>query len=122
MMRASRLVLLFAFCLITGCMVEMYGGNPRLQVANNATRWRVRSVGVGDSANPVWREAFDPLIGYGATTRVLEVPVAGRLRVFVEIRDSLDRDSVAHFSVLLEDGGFQKLEMSEDSIGRLRVE
>jgi len=107
--------------LFSGCMVDLYGGNPRLQVSNDASRWRIRHVGVGDTADPLWRESFDPLIHSGSTTRVMEIPVAGAIRVFVGIRDSLDRDSVAQVQLLVEDGEFRKLEMTEDSLGRLRV-
>lgn len=108
--------------LLSGCMVDLYGGNPRIQVSNEAARWRIRSVGLGDTVSPLWRESFDPLIRLGGTTRVMELPVAGSLQGFIELRDSLDRDSVARLPIRLEDGAFQKWELSEDSLGRLRVQ
>lgn len=122
MKRSSVTWAVIAAGLLSGCMVDLYGGNPRIQVSNEAPRWRIRSVGLGDTASPLWRESFDPLIHSGATTRVMDVPVAGTLKGFLELRDSLDRDSLARIQLRLDDGAFQKWEMSEDSMGRLRIE
>lgn len=122
MRRLALLLTLLGACLLSGCLVDLYGGNPRIQVSNQAPRWRIRSVGLGDTADPLWSESFDPLIQPGAMTRVMEVPVAGQLRGFVGLRDSLGRDSVAWLRLNLEDGAFRKLEMSEDSLGQLRIQ
>jgi hypothetical protein len=119
-MRARQLLwgLLLGF---SGCMVDLYGGNPRLQVAVGSRRWKLESVGLGDTSKPGWTEEFDPLVTYGGLTQVMDLPVAGDLNLFFRLRDTTGKDSVAQFLLKEDAGDFRKLEMWEDSTGSLGI-
>lgn len=105
----------------TGCMVDFYGGEPRLQVGNGSHRWNLQSVGLGDTAKPGWTRGFDPGVAYGGLTEVMDLPVAGDLKLFLRVRDASGLDSVVLWNLTLEVGDFRKLQMVDDSIGNLKI-
>jgi hypothetical protein len=104
---------------LSGCLLDLYGGNPRFQVTNASHRWKLESVGLGDTSKPGWTEQFDPPVVFGGLTQVLDLPVAGDLKIFLRLRDTLGIDSVAHLRLSVEAGDFRKLEIAEDSLRRL---
>lgn len=119
-MRSTRILwgLLLGF---TGCMVDFYGGDPRLQLSNGSRRWNLESVGLGDAARPGWTRSFDPHVAYGGLTEVMDLPVAGDLKLFLRVRDTSGRDSVLLWHLTEEAGDFRKLQVVEDSIGDLKI-
>ena len=120
-MRLSRLAcaLLLGF---SGCMVDFYGGNPRLQVAVGSHRWKLESVGLGDdTSSPGWTRGFDPPVVYGGLTEVMDLPVAGDLNLYLRVRDTLGKDSAVRFHLSEEAGDFRKLRLADDSIGGLVI-
>lgn len=120
-MKFARLALWGAILCVCGCMVDLYGGNPRLQVVNDSPRWKLESAGLGDTARPGWTLGFDPPVAHGGLTQVMDLPLAGELKLFLRLRDATGRDSVVFFLLSEEAGDFRKLQMVEDSSGRLRV-
>lgn len=111
--------LLFALLGLSGCMVDFYGGNPRLQVLDGSRRWKLESVGLGDTAEPVWTRGFDPPVAYGGLTEVMDLPVAGDLNLFLRLRDTLDKDTTILHPLSEGAGDFRKIEMADDSAGIL---
>ena len=116
-----RNLLMGLLLVTTGCMVDFYGGDPRIQVANGSRRWNLESVGLGDTAEPGWTQGFDPRVAYGGLTEVMDLPVAGDLKLFLRVRDTSRRDSVLLWHLTAEAGDFRKIQMVEDSIGKLMI-
>ena len=105
-----------------GCLADLYGGNPRLQVENHSARWKLRMVGLGsDSSTRLWSARFDPAVEPGSTSPVVELPVCGTLDLFLALRDSAGRDSVARTSVRVDLGDFEKLRLDEPDEGGVRI-
>jgi len=119
-MRSTRIlwILLLGF---TGCMVDFYGGDPRLQMFNGSRRWNLQALGLGDPAKPGWTRGFDPAVAYGGLTEVMDLPVAGDLKLFFRVRDASGRDSVLLWHLTEEAGDFRKLQIVEDSIGNVEI-
>ena len=116
-MKASPLVWACLVLGTSGCLVDLYGGDPRIQVSNHSHRWTVRSVGLGDTARPGWSKSFDPAITFGALTEAMDLPVAGRLNLFVRLRDTSGLDSAITAPLSVDAGDFRKLQLVEDSVG-----
>jgi hypothetical protein len=116
-MKPLRLLWTFLALGVSGCLVDLYGGDPRIQLSNQSHRWTIRSVGLGDGAKPGWSKTFDPAIAYGGLTQAMDLPVAGRLNLFLRVRDTSGADSLITAPLSVEAGDFRKLQMVEDSTG-----
>lgn len=122
MKRIASICLLFAVAaLLGGCLVDIYGGNPRIQVENGTRGWRIARLGIGDTGTAVWARTFDPLVQPGSSSEVVESPIAGNLHLFLVLRDSGSTLRVLRPLVRLEVGGFCRLALDTDSIGGLRI-
>lgn len=106
---------------VSGCMVDFYGGNPRLQLADGSRRWTLLSAGLGDTARPAWTRSFDPPVVRGGSTEVMDLPVAGDLTLFLRLRDTLGEDSAVWIHLKEDIGDFRKLEIGENSSGALDI-
>ncbi|HXP90698.1 MAG TPA: hypothetical protein VN931_07210 [Fibrobacteria bacterium] len=106
---------------LSGCMVDLYGGDPQLQVQVDSHRWTLESEGLGDTTSPVWMVSFDPPVGGGAVSRVENLPVAGNLNLFLRLADTLGKDTVVPYRLDAGVGDFLKLDLVDDSIGRLLI-
>lgn len=97
---------------LSGCLLDLYGGDPRLQCKNSSTR-EVVAVGIGDPADPTWKRDLDPVLGPGSSSEVVDLPVAGDLRLWVRVADTArDWDTVVFHPVHFEVGQFRLLEVS----------
>jgi hypothetical protein len=115
------LVLLAAGIGLEGCLVDLYGGEPQLQIQVDSHRWVLESEGLGDTASPVWTVAFAPPVGGGAVTQVENLPVAGTLKLFLRLSDSLGTDTTVFDRLDAGVGVFKKLVLEDDSGGRLLI-
>jgi hypothetical protein len=106
---------------LTGCLVDLYGGDPQLQVQVESHRWKLESEGLGDTLSPVWMVSFDPPVGGGAVSKVQNLPVAGNLNLFLRLSDTLGKDTVVHHLLDAGVGDFLKLDLVDDSVGRLQI-
>ena len=105
---------------LQGCILDLYGGNPRLQIENQAAGWRVDQVGIGDTLQPVWYSVFDPPVVSGTSSAVVESPVAGRVRLHLRLRDTTG-DTLLQTEVQLQEGDFLKLLVDLDSNRSVRI-
>lgn len=117
----SRLLPWFFLPCLSGCLVDLYGGDPRLQVMDASHRWNLVTVGLGDTARPDWTRGFDPPISNGKLSEVMDLPVAGNLNAYMELRDTSGTDTFVSFALSAEIGQFRKLSLEDDSAGRLRI-
>ena len=106
---------------LSGCMVDLYGGDPQLQVQVDSHRWKLESEGLGDTTSPVWMVSFDPPVGGGAVTRVENLPVAGNLKLFLRLSDTLGVDTTVPYRLDAGVVDFLKLDLVDDSMGRLLI-
>lgn len=80
--------LLGVACVLTsGCLIDLYGGDPRLQFKNSSA-FLVQSVGIGDVDNPPWKHDLDPALKPEKSSEVIEMPVAGSLRIWIRVSDT----------------------------------
>lgn len=86
-MRIRTLALVCAIILLSSCLADLEGGDPRLQVRNT---WSdtIRGVSIGG-----WRHDFDPLVAPGASSEIIELPVAGSFDIALWARRD-GRDSL----------------------------
>lgn len=111
MTRRHILAVGIAFAALSGCLVDLYGGDPRLQLKNSSV-FQVATVGVGDPDNPVWTHDLEPILKTGKASEVIDLPVSGNLDFWI-----LVRDTAASWDTLLvrpqdfELGGFRLLEV-----------
>lgn len=125
-MKRSRLILRALVTLgggvfLGGCLVDLYGGEPQIQIQVDSHRWMLESEGLGDTASPVWTVAFAPPIGAGAVTQVENLPVAGDLHLFLRLTDTLGRDTVVRDQLHAGVGEFQRLVLEDDTGGGVRI-
>ncbi len=104
---------------LSGCLVDFYGGAPRLQVVNNSG-FTVWAVGIGNPADSVWTHSFDPLVRPGQRSAVVDLPVAGRLRLWIRVADSVAGwDTLLTGELSLGVGDSRRWEVSGDQRSRL---
>lgn len=111
MIRRRILAVGIAFAALSGCLVDLYGGDPRLQLKNSSI-FQVATVGVGDPDNPVWTHDLEPILKTGKASEVIDLPVAGRLDLWIAVRDTASGwDTVLVRPQDFELGGFRLLEV-----------
>jgi hypothetical protein len=97
---------------LSGCLLDLYGGDPRLQCKNSSSV-QVSAVGIGDPDDPTWIHELDPLLLPGKSSEVIDLPVAGDLRLWVRLTDTARQwDTVLLHPIGFEAGQFQLLEVS----------
>jgi hypothetical protein len=97
---------------LSGCLLDLYGGDPRVQIKNTSA-FQVRAVGIGAASDPTWKHDLDPVLLSGRSSEVIDLPAAGRLRLWVRVADS----TAAWDTVLVDElsvgvGDFRLLEVS----------
>lgn len=116
-----RIVLagLAASCL-GGCILDLYGGVPRIQLRNSTTSYRIESVGLGPLQNPTWSHALDPALKPEALSEVVDLPSPGTFDLVV--RASLDQDTfLVRTRLDVSAGDYRRLEITEDETGLLHL-
>ena len=105
--------------LVTGCLIDLYGGDPRLQFKNSSA-YLVRSVGIGDADNPTWKHDLDPALKPEKTSEVIEMPVAGDLRIWIRLTDTAEIwDTLLIRTESFEIGEFNLIEVSGEQRSEL---
>lgn len=114
-----RRFLFLAFALLGGCLLDLYGGSPRVRIRNSTASDTVELVGIGDPESPGWTCAFDPAVAPGKSSSTLDLPVGGELNVFLRVRDSAGTDTTVLRRVSANAGGYLELDVATDSVGIL---
>ncbi|HQF54092.1 MAG TPA: hypothetical protein PK208_03130 [Fibrobacteria bacterium] len=100
-----------AIAALSGCLVDLYGGDPRLQLKNTSA-FPVKTVGVGDPDNPTWTHDLEPVLKTGKTSEVIDLPVAGDLNLWILVSDTAaGLDTVLLRPQRFDLGGFRLLEV-----------
>lgn len=108
-----------ACLVVSGCLVDLYGGDPRLQFKNSSD-FLIRSVGIGDPDNPTWKHDLDPALKPEKSSEVIEMPVAGDLRLWIRVSDTaMSRDTVLTRVESFEIGEFNLIEVSGKELSGL---
>ena len=115
-MSPRRLPLLL-FALLGGCLLDLYGGPPRVRIRNSTSADTVKLVGIGDADSPGWTQAFDPAVAPGKSSSTVDLPVGGELNLFLRVRDSAGTDTIVPRRVSVGSGGYLELEVATDSDG-----
>lgn len=98
--RAIALFLaVFAAGVLSGCLLDIYGGAPRVQLENRTTL-PVRSITLGPPGASAWSHTFAPSVTPGKRSQTFDLPAAGDLRLFATFEGT---DSVR----ALETGRFE---------------
>jgi len=104
---------------LTGCLVDIYGGDPRLQVKNSSLMY-VRSVGIGDPDKPSFLHEMDPVLKPEKSSEVVELPAAGDLKIWVKVSDSAKSwDTILVCPRSVDLGEFEIIEVSGEQRGSL---
>jgi hypothetical protein len=70
-------------------------------------------VGIGEPDDPTWKRDLDPLLLPGKSSEVIDLPVAGGLRLWVRVADTARKwDTVLNSPMDVEVGEFRLLEVS----------
>lgn len=97
---------------LSGCLVDLYGGDPRLQLKNSSV-FQVKTVGVGDPDNPTWTHDLEPILKTGKTSEVIDLPVSGDLNLWIRVSDTTTSwDTVLVRPQGFEIGAFRLLEVT----------
>ena len=97
---------------LSGCLVDLNGGDPRLQLKNTSV-FLVKTVGVGDPDNPTWTHDLEPVLKTGKTSEVIDLPVAGDLNLWILVSDTAaGLDTVLLRPQRFDLGGFRLLEVN----------
>lgn len=84
-----RILPLLALPFLGGCLLDLWGGSPRLQVRDDDTLASVAAVELyGTDSVAVWRQDFEPAVAPGALSRVFDAPESGALRLRIVWTDS----------------------------------
>ena len=120
-MRKRTLVsAMVAVSALFGCLGELYGGDPRIQLRNRSGGGKIVDLRLGDAVRPAWSHEFDPQVDSAGISEVVELPAAGDLRFSARvIGPSLD--TVIYFQRRIPVGGFCQVEISRDADGRFRA-
>lgn len=111
MNRVAAFVLAFGAATLSGCLVDLYGGDPRLQLKNSSV-FQVRTVGVGDPDNPTWTHDLEPILRTGKVSEVIDLPVAGDLNFWILVSDTTTSwDTILVRPQRFDLGGFRLLEV-----------
>ncbi|MBK9575870.1 MAG: hypothetical protein IPO40_02230 [Fibrobacteres bacterium] len=103
-----------------GCLGELYGGDPRIQLRNRAGGGKIVDLRLGDPDRPAWSHAFDPQVDSAGISEVVELPAAGDLRFSARVTGT-SLDTVISFQRRIPVGGFCQVEISRDADGRFRA-
>jgi len=117
---ASLAIALVSVAILDGCLVDLYGGDPRLQVRNRTGGGKVIDLRLGDSLRPGWVHEFDPPVDSGQFSEVLELPAAGELLLRARVTGP-SLDTVIAFRRRVVVGEFCLVEISRDPDGRVRA-
>lgn len=102
-----------------GCLVDIHGGDPRLQIKNSSS-FIVRSTGIGDPQKPTFIHELNPALKPEKSSEVIELPAAGRLNLWIRISDSAKNwDTVLYRPHSIDLGEFQTIEVSGEQRGVL---
>lgn len=113
-------IALLAFVVFQGCLGDLYGGDPRIQLRNRSGGAKIIDVRLGDLARPAWKHEFDPQVDSGGISEIVELPASGQLRLAVRVMgDSLD--TVVEFQRRIPVGGFCQVEVSRGADGLFRA-
>ena len=104
---------------LTGCLVDIYGGDPRLQIKNSSLFY-IRSTGIGNPDNPTFFHELDPVLRPEKNSEVIELPAAGDLHFWVRVSDSAKSwDTVLQCVRSVDIGQFQIIEVLGEQRGAL---
>lgn len=104
---------------MSGCLLDLYGGDPRVQIKNSSA-FQVQAIGIGPASDPTWKHDLDPVLGTGRSSEVVDLPVAGDLRVWIRVTDSARIwDTVLVDELSIEVGQFRLLEVSGSDRSKL---
>lgn len=105
-------ILAAAALLVSGCILDLYGGDPRVQI-RNSSGFFVRTIGIGNPSDPSWKHDLDPLLKMGKSSEVIDLPVAGDLRMWIQVTDTLGVwDTVMVREQSFDVGEFRLIEVS----------
>jgi hypothetical protein len=100
-----------------GCLLDLYGGDPRLRVRDATACDTVLSVGLGDPSDPAWSRSFSPAVAPGKSGETVDLPVGGRLQLFVLVRDSAGNDTALARTIDDEAGDYVELDVADTGAG-----
>ena len=104
---------------LSGCLVDLYGGDPRLQFKNSSA-FLVRSVGIGDPDRPAWKHDLNPVLKTGKSSEVIDLPAAGDLHLWVLVSDTGNKwDTLLVREMSFEVGNFEQLEITGETLPKL---
>lgn len=106
--------MLAVFCL-QGCLLDLYGGDPRVQMRNRCGTYRVEELRAGDPDQPAWSRVFDVPVDSGKVSEVVDLPMAGDLRMSVRLVSVSGGDTVVPFALSTDVGGFVQVDVWEDA-------
>jgi hypothetical protein len=104
-----------------GCLLDLYGGQPRLRIRNTTASDTVEIVGVGDTALPGWTCAFDPAVAPGKSSSTVDLPVGGDLNLFLRVRHADGQDTVVLHGVSVGAGDYVELDVADGAAGGIAV-
>lgn len=120
MKKRTFAVAVVAFWMLTGCLGELYGGDPRIQLRNRSGAGKIVDLRLGDADRPAWTHAFDPQVDSAGISEVVELPAAGELRFSVRVTGA-SVDTVISFQRRIPVGGFCQVEIARDTDGTFRA-
>jgi hypothetical protein len=107
-------------CSLSGCLGELYGGDPRIQLRNRSGGAKIVELRLGEPTRPAWQHEFDPSVDSAGLSEVVELPAAGELRFTARLTgDSLD--TLVSFQRRVPVGGFCQVEIARDPDGLFRA-
>lgn len=113
------LTMAISFAALSGCLVDLYGGDPRLQLKNSSA-FLVEAVGIGDPDNAAWKHDLEPILKTGKTSEVIDLPVAGDLNLWIRVSDTTAGwDTILTRPQAFDVGGFRLIEVSGQERNRL---
>lgn len=113
-------IALLVFLAFEGCLGDLYGGDPRIQLRNRSGAVKVVDVRLGETSRPAWKHEFDPQVDSGGISEIVELPAAGRLRLAVRVAGG-SLDTVVEFERTIPVGGFCQVELAKGSDGLFRL-
>lgn len=105
---------------VSGCLGDLYGGDPRIQVRNRSGGGKVVELRLGDPARPGWSHEFDPSVDSAGLSEVVDLPAAGELRMWAHVTGP-SLDTLVYIQRRIPVGGFCQVEIDRDGQGRWRA-
>lgn len=104
---------------MSGCLLDLYGGDPRVQIKNSSA-FQVETIGIGLASDPTWKHDLEPVLGTGKSSEVVDLPAAGDLRLWIRVTDTARTwDTVLVNELSIGVGGFRLLEVSGSDRSKL---